>query len=172
MPIKKSLPEDMTKNRLGFVVNKLGRECPYCRVFKKWPEYHADKQAATGHKAVCISCWSADRKESYVSLRKRSFKMTDLSFLKTIQRSSKNSWTLEQAKLLVLAIQKAANSGELDYKKIFAASGSGHSVGGCGVMLQELKRATAKYTTLEDYFANGRPFSQTARKERPAWKAK
>lgn len=47
----------MPKNRRGFEVNSIGRQCPRCKSFKKWEKFGFNRRwSSTGRVAACKSC--------------------------------------------------------------------------------------------------------------------
>lgn len=46
-------------------IDKKGRECTRCRIYKKYSEFYKDKHTTTGHCHVCIPCTKTSKKEAY-----------------------------------------------------------------------------------------------------------
>lgn len=46
----------MSKKHSELIINKEGRECSKCKVFKKWEEYSIDKTKTTGRRPSCRKC--------------------------------------------------------------------------------------------------------------------
>jgi hypothetical protein len=62
------------KNRCGFEVNDVGRECARCKQFKLWKEYYKKSREKTGYDSSCKDC---DRVSSG-SVKREKYKINDI----------------------------------------------------------------------------------------------
>lgn len=148
--------------------------CTRCQQEKPLDIFWKDKRRKDGLFGFCIPCAQTGKIQtlkanSDTSLQKKEgayiFKSssiqenisTDLSFLASIKKTSKLSWTYEQASLFVNGLKDAHTSGIIDLKRIASRYGSGKSLQGCRSLLLELKKANADGMTLEAYFKADRP---------------
>lgn len=167
-------------NRTGLRVDKGGRDCSICHVYKPWDSFWVDKKAATGHNTACFECKRKRGKDLRSGdgkpLRRRMRKQLnpalikpeediDLQALLGVKRTSKNSWSFQQAKTLFEGVVSEWQSGNtnINAEEIAQKYGNGKSKGNCVSLIAELKRAAKEGMKLAEYWNKGRPFSAYAK---------
>lgn len=89
-------------------------------------------------------------------------------FLADIKKGGKLGWQLPQVKLLLIKVQEANKAGLTDFRRIFAAYGSGRAVSSCQNVMTEIKKLAVHNReqkaknkperTLDEYWKGPREF--------------
>lgn len=162
-------PCSATKRNGNYKISKSGKsqKCSSCNITKPITEFKKHRvDFGGGHYSICFECsgQGASIPDSIASAP------IDIDFLLDVKRVSKNGWSLEQAKFLLVKIKEAHENNQMNaLDSIYGKYGSGKSKSGCVALIKEIKQLAQQNKTsknplsLEDYWKAGRPLRHGAK---------